>query len=255
MKRLLTWIVATSLLLLAGWTCALAEPVVLFDEGHGQRFLVSQEGPLDLSGLGEAFKLNGYSLQTSPAPLTADLLKEVDILVISGAFIPLKAEEVDAVQAFVASGGGLAVMLHIAPPLGSLLQRFEVDFTNGTLREMNQLVAENPLDFRVTDLTPHPLFENLEGFSVYGSWALRGTADYAIELARTTDHGWVDLDRDNRLSKGDVAQTFALLVAGEIGDGRFAVFGDDAIFQNRFLDTDNRQLASNLARWLGRLTH
>ncbi|PLX78033.1 MAG: DUF4350 domain-containing protein [Desulfuromonas sp.] len=254
MKKLLTWIVTTPMLLLAGWTCALAEPVVLFDEGHGQRFLVGQEGPLDLSGLGEVFKGTGYTLQTSPAPLTTELLKGADILVISGAFISLRPEEVDAVQTFVASGGGLAVMLHIAPPLSNLLARLEVDFTNGTLREMKQLVADNPLDFRVTDLTPHSLFENLEGFSVYGSWALRGTAGYARDLARTTDHSWVDLDRDNRLSKGDVAQTFAVLVAGELGDGRFAVFGDDAIFQNRFLDSDNRQLASNLARWLGSLT-
>jgi len=254
MKRLLTSTVIVPLLLLAGWTCALAEPVVLFDEGHGQRFLVGQQGPLDLSGLGELFENAGYTLLTSPAPLTPELLKGVDTLVISGAFISLKPEEVDAVQAFVASGGGLAVMLHIAPPLSNLLARLEVDFTNGTLREMKQLIGDNPLDFRVTDLTPHPLFENLDGFSVYGSWALRGTAEFAKDLARTTDHGWVDLNRDNRLGKGDAAQTFAVLVAGELGDGRFAVFGDDAIFQNRFLDNDNRQLASNLARWLGGLT-
>jgi hypothetical protein len=28
------------------------------------------------------------------------------------------------------------------------------------------------------------------------------------------------------------------------------VFGDDALFQNRFLDGNNRVLAGNLARWL-----
>lgn len=41
-----------------------------------------------------------------------------------------------------------------------------------------------------------------------------------------------------------------MVVAGSYGKGRFAVFGDDAIFQNRFLDADNRKLAANLARWL-----
>jgi hypothetical protein len=41
-----------------------------------------------------------------------------------------------------------------------------------------------------------------------------------------------------------------VVVTGELGAGRFIIFGDDAVFQNRFLDRQNRQLAKNLARWL-----
>jgi hypothetical protein len=39
-------------------------------------------------------------------------------------------------------------------------------------------------------------------------------------------------------------------VAGALGRGRFVVFGDDTLFQNRFLDGSNLELAGNLVHWL-----
>lgn len=250
MLKLLRVSLAASLIFITLVLPVLAGPLVLFDEGHGQRFMAGNQGELDLSGLAEQFRTSGYRVKTSPEALTPELLAEVNVLVISGAFMPLKAEEVDVVIDFVRGGGGLAIMLHIAPPLRDLLYRLEVDFTNGTLREPNSMIGDNPLDFRITDLETHPLTAGLEGFNVYGAWALRGTADQARSLARTGPYGWVDLNRDNLYSSGDAAQAFAVLVAGELGKGRFAVFGDDALFQNRFLDDDNRRLAANLAAWL-----
>ena len=70
-------------------------------------------------------------------------------------------------------------------------------------------------------------------------------------LAETSPYGWVDLDRNNQLTEGDAVQMFGVMVAGEIGRGRYAVLGDDAVFQNRFFDESNRQLAIQLINWLG----
>ena len=75
------------------------------------------------------------------------------------------------------------------------------------------------------------------------------TASSSRIVASTSSKGWVDLNGDKKLSKGDVVQAFGVVAVGESGAGRFVVFGDDAIFQNRFLDESNRQLAINLARW------
>jgi hypothetical protein len=69
-------------------------------------------------------------------------------------------------------------------------------------------------------------------------------------IASTSPRSWVDLNGDGRLSKGDVMQSFGVVAAGELGAGRYVVFGDDAIFQNKFLDEQNGQLAKNLSRWL-----
>ncbi len=229
---------------------ALAGPVVLFDEGHAQQFKVGGNEPLDLSGLGAAFTAAGYELRTTREPLDANALNGVDALVVSGPFQPIRPEEITTIQAFLARGGGLAVMLHIAPPLDGLLQALEVAFSNGVISEKANVIGDNPLDFKVTDLAKHPLTAGLDDFSLYGAWALQPTAPVTEVLAKTSAHSWVDLNRDRTYGQGDAMQPFAVLVAGASGQGRYAVFGDDAVFQNRFLAGSNRQLADNLARWL-----
>lgn len=231
-------------------TPAAAAPLVLFDESHAQQFLVGGEGPLDLSGLGELLRTDGYAVEQQAGPLTPEALARADVLVMSGPFKPLDDAELQAVMNFIDGGGGLAVMLHIAPPVGPLLERLEVDYTNGTLRESALVIGDNPLNFQVVDLVEHPLTAGLEGFSLYGAWALRGTAPHVRVLAETGERSWVDLDRNNQLSSSDAVQKFGVMVAGELGRGRYVVFGDDALFQNRFLDGPNRQLALNLVRWL-----
>lgn len=231
-------------------TQSFASPLVLFDEAHRQVFTIGKNGPLDLSSLSALYKDEGVTVRSAVDPLTADSLKAVDVLVISGPFAPLDSDEINAVTQFVENGGGLAVLLHIAPPLGDLLHRLDVDFTNGTLREVKQVIGGNPLDFKVDDFADHPVTQGLESFSLFGSWALRGTAAHVVSLAQTSKHSWVDLDRDNRPTQADAMQKFTVMVAGELGQGRYVVVGDDAVFQNRFLDESNRQLATQLMEWL-----
>jgi hypothetical protein len=228
----------------------LAAPVVLFDEGHGQPFLVRGERPLDLSALAGVFTAAGCEVRTSGQRLEASTLAGVDALIISGAFQPLTVEEVAAVREFVTRGGGLAVMLHIAPPLAGLLHAFDVDFANRPLQEKDRLIDGKPQNFRVLDLTAHSLTAGLTDFAVYGAWALRGMAPGVDAVARTGANSWVDLNQDGQLGPGDAVQSFGVAVAGTPGRGRFVVFGDDALFQNRFLEGNNLVLAGNLARWL-----
>ena len=245
------WLVVLWLFLVAAAPQALlAAPVVLFDEGHGQPFLARGERPLDLSALAGVFTAAGCEVRTSGQPLDGWALAGVDVLVISGAFQPLTTEEVTAVRAFVTRGGGLAVMLHIAPPLAGLLHAFAVDFANRPLQEKDHLIDGSPQNFRVFDLTAHPLTAGLTDFAVYGVWALRGTAPGVDVVARSGADSWVDLNQDGQVGPGDAVQAFGVAVAGTLDQGRFVVFGDDALFQNRFLEGNNRLLASNLARWL-----
>lgn len=229
---------------------AAAAPVVLFDEGHAQQFKVAGDRPLDLSALAAVFTAAGYEIRTTTQALDAATLNGVNALVISGPFKAVQAEEVAVIREFLTRGGGLAVMLHIAPPADALLQALEVAFSNGTISEKSQIIGDNPQDFKVIDLASHPLTAGLNNFALYGAWALQPTAPVTEILAKTSPHAWVDLNHDRSYNQGDAMQPFAVLVAGTSGQGRYAVFGDDAIFQNRFLEGSNRQLADNLARWL-----
>jgi len=252
MKRIVTVLYAISAMILAGSPLFAAEaiPTVVFDQGHGQRFTTSDPGELQLSKLADTLRTAQITITTTTAPLSDDTLKGAAGLVISGAFKPLQPEEVGAVARFVQNGGRLAIMLHVAPPLDSLLTRLDVDYSTSVLHERKNVIDKD-LNFRVTDLSASPLFSGITGFSAYGVWALRPGASSSA-IARTSPEAWIDLNGDKVLSKEDAVGAFAVVVTGTRGKGSFVVFGDDAIFQNRFLDDDNRKLASNLGTWLAR---
>ncbi|NJD90938.1 MAG: DUF4350 domain-containing protein [Geobacter sp.] len=242
------FIVLAGLLLSA--VAAFAAPVMLVDQGHDQRFVIEKDEPLHLSSFAAVMQQEGFEVRSSREPLTEESLKGVAALVISGPFKALEPAEVEAVARFVEHGGRLAAMLHIGTPFSGILQPLAVDFTNYVLGEQENLIDNDSRNFRVKALAASPLFNGLDHFSVYGAWALTNTAPSARIIASTSPKGWVDLNGDKMLSKGDVVQAFGVVVEGTLGAGRFVVFGDDAIFQNRFLDESNKQLARNLARWL-----
>uniref|UniRef100_A0A831XNE5 DUF4350 domain-containing protein n=1 Tax=Geobacter metallireducens TaxID=28232 RepID=A0A831XNE5_GEOME len=223
-----------------------AGPLVLIDQGHGQRFVVEQEGELHLSRLAAILGEEGLRVTTGRERLTDASLDGAAALVISGPFAPLAPEEVEAVVRFLERGGRVALMLHIGHPLAGLIHRVGGDFSNSVLHERRNVIGDNDITFRVRDLTAHPLFSGMEQFSLYGGWALNGLTP----LAWTSPEAWVDLDGNRKLSERDAADRFPVVAEGSIGAGRILIFGDDAIFQNRYLDDSNTRLARNLAQWL-----
>ncbi|GFE57152.1 GldG family protein [Geobacter sp. AOG1] len=237
-------------LCMAGVSNASAKQVVLFDEGHGQRFSIGEKGPLHLAGLAERFRMGGFEVTQSTGILADGTLAATDVLVLSGPFTPYAPDEVAAIAHFLERGGRLAVMLHVAPPLGDVLHRIGVDFSNGVIREHDNVIGDEPLNFRVTSLAGDPLLAGLGGFSVYGCWALTNIDSRATIIASTGARASVDLGTGADGKPLQAVQSFGVAVAGKLGQGRFVVFGDDAIFQNRFLDVDNRHLADNLVQWL-----
>jgi len=241
-----------AILVMSFWACmAFAEeplPRVVFDQGHNQRFLIGDKGELQLSGLADIIRAKGADVSATSGPLNDETLRGVTALVISGPFEALKPEEVEAVAAFVEKGGRLALMLHIGQPLAGLLARLDIDHSNAVLHERENTIDKD-INFRVKDLNPVPLFAGLKQFSLYGGWALKAGQGNAA-IAHTSAQAWVDLNGDKLLSENDPVGAFGVVVAGALGAGRYVVFGDDAIFQNRFLDPDNSRLAANLAEGL-----
>lgn len=246
----LTAVIVSGLLAFAMSGSAVAAPTVLVDQSHDQRFVIEKDGPLHLSAFAAILREEGLSVKSSSGVFTDELLKEVDAVVISGPFKTIESGEVDVILRFLQRGGRVAAMLHIGSPFSELLHRLEVDFTNYVLYEEENMINDDPRNFRIKTADTVPLFAGMDHFSLYGGWALMNTAPSARIIASTSPKGWVDLDGDSKLSAGDVVQAFGVVVAGESGVGKFVVFGDDAIFQNRFLDESNRQLTKNLARWL-----
>ncbi|QWV94375.1 GldG family protein [Geomonas oryzisoli] len=227
----------------------LAADKVLFDNGHGERFQVKEQGPLQLSGLAEVFQGAGFEVGTVDQPLSDATLAGARALIISGAFTPLHPNEIEAVARFIQNGGRVAVMLHIAPPMATLLNRLQVSHTMGVVQERENLLDGDLINFRVVRFKEHPLFAGVKDFSVHGAWGLINQTDAAQVIAATGFQAWIDVDQDQKQSKEETA-SFGVVVAGTMGKGSFLVFGDDAIFQNKFLEGNNKMLAANLAAWL-----
>lgn len=221
---------------------------ILFDQGHNQRFLIEEKGELQLSGLADIMRRQGVAVDSTKKVLSDDSLKNWGALVISGPFEKLRPEEVEAVVRFIERGGRLAVMLHIGSPLTTLLARLDLDHSNSVLHERSNVIDKD-LNFRVTSLTSSPLLDGVKQFSLYGGWAL-DPGKVGTVMAKTSPTAWIDLNGDKKLSTGDASGAFNVIVSGTLGSGKFVVFGDDAIFQNRYLDENNSRLAANLASWL-----
>lgn len=229
-----------------------SRPIVLFDEAHEQRFRLGGAGALDLSRLGAAFTEAGAEVAAVSVALTPEALSRAEVLVVSGAFRPFSPAEIDAVTSFVERGGRLAVLLHIGPPAADLLHRLGVSISNGVVREESGVIGNDAMSFAVTHLARHPVNAGLTSYVLFGAWALLPTGPGVATIAESGPTAWVDLNRSGRFEAGDARQSFALVVAGARGEGRFVVFGDDALFQNKILEenADNRRLAGNQARWL-----
>lgn len=246
---------ALTAVLLFAMTCgavaATRNPVVLFDEAHGEQFLPLKEGTLALTELGKIFTAQNFTIRSAKEPLTPAILGEVDAVVISGPFAAFAPAEIDALYDFVENGGRLSIMLHVAPTIAPLLARFDVLSANGVIREEAPAQIDGQaLSFHVSRLEQEPLFAGINHFAVYGCWALATEGTFARIVAGSGDKSWVDLNKDRSYSEQDAMQSFGIVALGEIGKGNFVVFGDDAIFQNRFLTGANRQLAENLVQRL-----
>ncbi len=225
---------------------------VLFDEGHGQQFLIGRQGELDLSSLAQILREHGAETEPLSGPISPGTLAGARALVISGPFKSFSQDEIEAIARFVEEGGRLSLMLHIPQPVQGLMQRLGVNAWNGVVSEEEQLVENSPQDFFVSRFEPHPLTDGLERFAVYGTWSVTSFSRHAMVIARTGPKAWLDTNRDHAFTPGELRDSFGIVVHGALGEGAFAVFGDDAIFQNRFLEAQNRPLAENLSRWLVR---
>jgi hypothetical protein len=223
---------------------------VIFDQGHGQKFVIEEEGELQLSKLAGLFRENGYDVQVNAGQMNDITLKTVDVLIISGAFQPLLPEEIDAVIRFVQRGGKLCIMLHIPQPLTGLMSRLKVYASNGVIQEEENTIHNAPKEFFVTDMEKHEITKGVKKIGVHGAWALMTESKTAQIIAQTGPKAWVDLNRDGKFNKPDARQSFGVVIAGTFGKGRYVIFGDDAIFQNKFLEQENMTLGKNLADWM-----
>jgi len=226
------------------------EPLVLFDEGHGQAFVISKEGTLHLSNFAQVLKKEGLDVQSTKESFDFEKLSKAKAVIISGPFKPITETEIAELKKYINTGGKLIVMLHISQPAQKLFESFNVTITNGAISEKENLASNKKTDFYVKTLTAHPLTLNLKEFAVYGSWGLIPSNSDVSMLALTSTASWIDFNRNGEADDDEPKGPFGIIATGSLGKGVFVFFADDAIFQNNFLKGQNLTLAENLAKFI-----
>jgi len=113
------------------------------------------------------------------------LLMEATALVhFRGFFKPLQSDEVESIIRFIQKGGRVAVMMHIGSPLSNLVFRLGLGLSKTVLHE-RQNVIDDDINFRVTDLSPNPLFKGIDSIfqpTEYGPLIPEKPATAMLEL-------------------------------------------------------------------------
>lgn len=240
----------TFFLLISQYSFAEQKVNVLFDEGHGQAFHISKDGPLHLSRLAELLKEEGFNVSSSTAHFDDSLFQHVDAIIISGPFKPFDNDEISQLLNFVGSGGKLIIMLHISQPAKELFEKFGVHITKGAISENENIINSKKTDFYIKDFMHHTLTSGLKSFAVYGSWGFFTENSNVKLVAKSSNNSWIDFNRNRIHDENEPKGPFGIIATGTLGKGSFVFFSDDAIFQNGYLKDENLELAKNLSKFL-----
>ncbi len=243
---------------------------VLFDEAHNEAWTIRPElaeamqpaHPADVSYAKAAGALADAAFAISPnvdSPFTAEVLDQYDVLVIAHPSDPawerttgtgspvLDQKELDAIEQFVAAGGGLVVMGETEQDkygnnLNELLERFGLRLENDTVQ-----------DYEHNLRAPSWILANLEDGERGRGGDILARVHAACLYRSTTiavSNGARVLARSHSTASSPDAP---LIVAAQYGRGRVVLLGDSDLFGDDCLDElDHRTLWLNLCQWSAR---
>ncbi len=243
---------------------------VLIDEGHSNWEWTTQ--PFDTTWYGGRSGYNYYCLadywnhyyhvESRPDSLTADFLKQWDVLVIKTPTSPFSADEIDAVVEFVDRGGGLFLIgdhtnvFGTSTYLNAIAERFGMYFRYDATYDLATLglsVFERPRRFAhpVVRFMPNYMFATsctlytpLMSENVILGYGLRAMyLDYSEVSYFPTKEEKLDYDFGLFVQAGGVKH----------GKGRVLGFTDSTCFSNFFMFIPGKpELALASVEWLNR---
>lgn len=266
------------------YTEAERAPTVALDEGH-QNFGL----PANYAVFSDILRADGFRVEANTEPFTVESLAEYDVLVIVNALHPsnvgnwelptpsaFTAAEIDAVESWVQSGGGLWLIADHMPFPGAaaaLASRFGFTLANGfAFRQPEPGVVESDtIRFRRdagTIVAGHPITAGLEQLQSFTGEAFEAPPEATPLFVMPPDgilllptRAWEFDAQTPRQPAGG----WPVAAVRELGAGRVAVFGEAAMLSARYAETpdgwfpagvhhpqahDNLELVLATARWL-----
>jgi hypothetical protein len=230
---------------------------VLFDETHGVvsdawhgRYSIDEA----YRDWAERLRQKGYEVTANrTSPLTLSLLSQYDICVLALPTQPFAPEEVAALKAFVANGGGLLLLADAfggGTVLNPISQEFGITINSDVLADWDDSRPIRPFHFFIhTWPRPGPLTAYVD--LVMYDWGSSLTLqDPAWAFGTGDPDTWID-DGDGQQEPGETIGSPVGMAAAEYGAGRVVAIGDANLFMNMYSrEFDNAQLSVNVVDWL-----
>lgn len=240
------------------WTINVAAykaPRVLFDDTHAEEVTIdpttasqiSQGNPTSwflLGTLAQSLQPNYLVSRLTTGPITAQALSNADVLVLGAPTNALSASEIQAITAFVQTGGGLIFLGEAYSEMTSvntLLGTWGLQFNNIRVDSPNFTSngCGNPTCFNITTFANYPALGSNPWFlfEIGGSLTVSqsGTA-----LAQTISTAWKSNSGQTTQQPGDPSGTYVVLAAAQPGKGRVYASGS-AAFQDVVVQSTDDQ--------------
>jgi hypothetical protein len=238
---------------------------VLFDEAHSEWTSITS----NFLAFANDLRLQDYTVERhTEGPFTDDLLANFDILVVGTAWGDFTVAELDSIQQFVASGGGLFITglgwSWVNPDLGRTLDNYPMNriATRFGLRFLDDIICD-PTNHYPDDNDCTPTFSAMavhpiaSGLMAVGGPILPSPIEHLSGTAQAVIFG----DADAYSNKGyySASTNPPVVMAVEYGAGRVVALGHEAYLGTTDCnsdgtperdDYDNAQLGRNIIDWL-----
>jgi ABC-type uncharacterized transport system involved in gliding motility auxiliary subunit len=256
------------------------KPKILFTTGHGEHSLDDTRGP-GLSTAREILGRDNFDIEEWASLGKPAVPPKTDLVVIAGPSGSFLQPELNALSAYVRTGGRLLILLDPTLAGASLVDTGLEGWLAGYgVKVGRDIVVDpaNPMPFYgsetlfVKDYGDHPITKALRSgnFPVLVSLARSvakgevpaGANVQATELLRTSSQGWGETDlahldqvtKDDKDVPGPVSLGVAVEIKGGAGarPARLVVFGDSDFAANQLVHANgnNAVLLANSLNWL-----
>lgn len=244
---------------------------VLFDEGHSEWEWMDRT--YDTQWYGEQSGYNYYSLgqfldhyyhvEIRRDPLTADLLKNFDVLVLKTPTNPYSQEEIDSIVNFVKAGGGLWLVgdhtnvFGMGTYLNSVARHFGFAFKYDATYD---LATGNLSFFNPSKILRHPVINDLPFYLFATSDSLDAPffsedviVGYGLKAVRADYSQKSFFPKEAHSATAIEHGLFLQSAAAKFGSGRVLLYTDSTCFSNFYMFMPGKpELALGSIQWLNR---
>ncbi len=222
---------------------------IIFDMAHSEVFGAQDPGELGQSKVVERMRAAGYAVQIITEKISKETLgPDVAAVYLPGPMVPLTDAERTALDDFVRRGGTMIMTVHVPFPIMGTPARYGLPVGTGVMVAPG--VTPNPGVWATSEIKKDPVTRGVKTLSVVSGWPVSVSpseiADPRIVI-EAPKNVVVDSNGDNAFDTSDPQPPYGVVGVATIGSGRVVVLGDDGIFANIAIDTnDNAKFLDNL---------